>query len=88
MTGAAPAGARPLSAVDRARLRAAARHAVAALPGPVAAAVAEQLRSWESVGHRFGSHGLMARVVDAVLGLPVLEQGLQEPLPAPGDSAA
>ena len=69
MTAARP-GAAPLSMDERARLRAAARHARAALPAPVADTVAEHLLAWEAFGYRFGSHQLLARLVDAVLALP------------------
>ena len=63
-------GAAPLSVDERALLRAAARHARAALPAPVGETVAERLTAWEAFGYRFGSHQLLARLLDAVLAVP------------------
>ena len=86
MTTARP-GAAPLSMDERARLRAAARHARTALPPPVGDTVAEYLTAWEAFGYRFGSHQLLARLIDPVLALPA-PSARAAAHPSPGDTAA
>jgi hypothetical protein len=40
-------------------------------PGPVGELLGRELRSWEEFGFRFGSAGLVAALVDHVLGTPI-----------------
>lgn len=57
-----------MSPQERMRLRAAATAAGSTYPGPVGELLAREIWAWEEFGFRYGSDGLMHRVVDDVLG--------------------
>jgi len=61
---------------ERMQLRAAAFRATRVYPGPVGELVSKDLLDWENYGWRIGGHGLIARLVAAVMAAEL-------PTPAP-----
>lgn len=70
---ATPARSSPpaLEAHERARLEAAADHAVRVYPGPVGELLAREIRAHADFGYRFGRGGLVTRVAQRLLATPV-----------------
>jgi hypothetical protein len=58
---------------ERMQLRAAAFRATRVFPGPVGELICKELMDWETMGVRLGSHGMIRRLVAAVMSaeLPV-----------------
>jgi hypothetical protein len=52
---------------ERMKLRAAAFRATRVFPGAVGELISKELLAWEEHGFRLGGHGLVRRLVDAVM---------------------
>jgi len=61
---------------DRMQMRAAAFRATRLYPGPVGELISKELMTWEEFGMKLGGHGLVARLVAAVMDAEL-------PIPAP-----
>lgn len=66
---------------ERMKIRAAAFRATRVYPGPVGELVSKDLLDWENYGWRIGGHGLIARLVAAVMAAEL-------PIPAPSIAVA
>lgn len=55
------------------RVRSAALRATRVYPGPVGELVAIELRDWADFGYRFGDGGVIGRLVEHVMAMPLVE---------------
>lgn len=67
--------ATPMDHHDKTRVRAAAFRVTRLFPGAVGEMLSRELLTWEEFGYRLGGSGLVFRVVDEVLKLPMTTSG-------------
>lgn len=67
--------ATPMDHHDKTRVRAAAFRVTRLFPGPIGEMISRELLTWEEFGYRLGGTGLVFRVVEEVLKLPMTSSG-------------
>jgi hypothetical protein len=65
-----PGNAEALPVHEKSQLRAAARHARLALPGPIGELVSREITAYAEFGYRFGTDALVPRLAVQVLAMP------------------